>query len=332
MAPTPAETCLGKFGNDGGRRFRDLQKHGLSLPAIASLLEEHSPSRKEFVEQVRDALYHGFPFYPDGVDESNGREFVDYFEKNVTLRTVAALCAVRNSDNAAYSANPRIHAVVTLNIDGLLQEYVEARYGERLFRTIERPSASRRPEKINLYHMHGYLQFGPSAGDQSRENNAVVLTEQDYFDFFNAPTGLFNYTFLYLLREFTCVFIGLSMRDENIRRLLHYSKQERFRALIQEQEGPSDAGKSEIRGRTLSDAKLSEIRGKTLRHYAVLNRSGSVEVDTATEETLRPLGTSVLWVGDFTEIPQLMERIYESAGNKNKWSDVFDSRSHVPTP
>ncbi|HEU0079649.1 MAG TPA: SIR2 family protein [Longimicrobiaceae bacterium] len=48
-----------------------------------------------------------------------------------------------------------------------------------------------------------------------------VFTEQEYFDFFNRPTSIYNYTFLHLLREFPCLFIGLSLKDDNIRRLLH---------------------------------------------------------------------------------------------------------------
>ena len=202
-----------------------------------------------------------------------------------------------------YKANRRIQAIVTFNLDALLQAYVYARYEKRLLRTIERPSASRNPEKISIYHMHGFLRFDPKAGDLSKEApDAVILTEQDYFNFFNEPTSLFNYTFLYLLREFSCLFIGLSMQDENIRRLLHYSKMERLRA-------------------HMSEGLRSVGREKLIRHYAVLMRSGKGPVDKAMEDTLNPLGTDVLWVNDYAEIPMQIEEIYRSVGES--WGTVF---------
>src|SRR6185437_9069910 len=97
--------------------------------------------------------------------------------------------------------NSLIHGIVTFNLDALLQAYVRARYGRHLLRTTERASAGKKPHTISLYHMHGHLRFDEMAGDLTKEApDAVVLTEQDYFDFFNNPNSMFNYTFLYLLR------------------------------------------------------------------------------------------------------------------------------------
>ena len=55
--------------------FRQLTTQGLTLPVIASILEEFSSGREEFVERVRTALYASFPFFPEGVSKSNRREF-----------------------------------------------------------------------------------------------------------------------------------------------------------------------------------------------------------------------------------------------------------------
>jgi hypothetical protein len=284
--------------------FEDLKNHGLSLPVIASLLEERSSDRSEFIKRVRESLYHDFPYFPEGITKSNRRRFVKYVqETNKTLRSVASLCAIPLENRRTYEANKRIQAIVTFNLDALLQAYVYARYEKRLLRTIERPSASRKPGKINIYHMHGFLRFDPKAGDPRKEApDEVVLTEQDYFDFFNEPTSLFNYTFLYLLREFSCLFIGLSLQDDNIRRLLHYSNMERLRGFMKE-------------------GVISVSREKVIRHYAVLKRSGKVHVDKAIEDTLDPLGTRVLWIDDYAEIPMYFEGIYRSVGEK--WEAVF---------
>lgn len=283
----------------------DLLAHGLTLPAIASLIRESLPDPDAFVEHIRAALYQDFPFYPEGTSKSNRRAYVRFTqERNPTLRAVAALCAVRNA-RGRHDPNPRIHAVVTFNLDALLEAYIVGNYEKRLLRVVERPSAEREPRAINCYHMHGYLRFDRRRGDRSKEApDATVLTEQDYFDFFNQPTSLFNFTFLYLLREYPCCFIGLSMQDDNIRRLLHYAASDWRAALIQE-----------------GVRREADLRRRVARHYVILKRSGQAAIDDALSTTLRPLGVTPLWVADFAEIPARLGEVYAAAGED--WAGVF---------
>jgi hypothetical protein len=152
--------------------------------------------------------------------------------------------------------------------------------------------------------MHGYLVTGGKIGDKRTEAaDSVVLTEQDYFDFINNPNLLYNYTFLYLMREFNVLFVGLSMLDENIRRMLHYSKKERLENLDQ-----NELSKDELR---------KEIR----RHFVIMRRSGDGFYDSSLEESLDPLGTQVLWVDDYDEIPVRLGAMYGNAGDD--WARVY---------
>ena len=266
------------------------------------MIEERSGSRAEFVERVRDALYAEFPFYRAGVEGDDRKRFLDDVERdNKTLRAVAALC-VRRDKGARYSPNRQIRAVISLNLDQLLQKYIRARYRRRLLRTIESPSASSNPERIGIYHIHGFLRFDRKAGEKRKEGAyAMVLTEQDYFNVYNDPLSVFNYTFMYHLRESACLFVGLSMQDDNVRRLLHFSKMERLR-------GYQNQG----RRRIVRDERL-------LRHFAILKRNECPEVDDAIEESLRPLGTTVLWINDHPEIPLRFQSLYG-----DEWPLVYD--------
>jgi len=298
----------GCFGQEGPALYRQLRDSGYTLPAIASVIENACLEKDiEHSEIVRQELYKDFPFFPEGVDKSNRGQFIRYIrECNPTLRAVASLCACARRDETnrrIYSPNPLIHAVVSFNLDAVLEAYVFARYMKRLLRTVERPSAGAMPGKINAYHMHGYLRFDKYKGDPTKEaSDALVFTEQEYFDFFNQPTSLFNYTFLYLLREYSCLFIGLSMNDDNIRRLLHYSKVEREHSFVRE--GVSHPDEREI-----------------IRHFAILPDWTTPEINHLTEASLKRLGTRVLWVSDFSEIPERLGRMYEAAGGR--WEDVF---------
>ena len=133
--------------------------------------------------------------------------------------------------------------------------------------------------------MHGFLKFYRNARDNDDKEIPCVFTEGEYYDFFNRPHSVFNYTFLYLLREFNCLFVGLSMNDENVRRLLHYSTTER---------------RQHARTNTRT----------ALRHFAILARSGSTRRDELTNLSLRRIGTRALWVDNHSEIPDRLGYVY----------------------
>jgi hypothetical protein len=318
--------------------FNRLVKNNLSLTAIASLLEEHCGSRHDFVEAVRETLYDDFPFKNMKVDKYNRGEFLRFIQKgevgdglgkdgvkyrsNSTLRSIGALCTVRRMEKDRRGkltprnfTNPHIRSIVTLNMDALLQTYVSAFSTKRLVRTVERPSAKPYSERINLYHMHGYLHFDSSERSNKRDSTeAVVLTEQDYYNFFNQPNSMFNYTFLYLLREHPCLFIGLSMQDENIRRLLHYSKLERMQAL---------ANKLGISIEALGKRKAL-MEKEITRHFVVLQRNRDPQVNLANEETLGALGVKILWLNSYAGIRGLVKSLYTSVPeDSGNWLDVY---------
>ncbi|MGY1701269.1 SIR2 family protein [Geodermatophilus sp. SYSU D00766] len=304
------------YAEAGPRLFDTLTHEGMAFPVMTSLLEETARDREDgyrpreaFTDLVRAALYRDFPWFPAGVPPHRARNFVDAMDnQNSTLRAVSAFCTSRSPDTGRFLPNPRVRAVITFNLDALLQAHSRAKYcldprQRPILRTIERPSAGSQPDKLSVYHVHGHMRFDRKLGNRKKEApDQMVLTEQDYFDAFNDPMRLFNYTFLHLLREYTAVFVGLSMQDENLRRLLHHSKHERVRAL--RAEGRPD----------------DQIRDRVLRHVAFLPASSDQEVRRAQLSTLEPLGVRVVWLPSFGELPAHLQRVYETDGAA--WSDV----------
>ncbi|MBI5305435.1 MAG: SIR2 family protein [Chloroflexi bacterium] len=287
------------LGAEGEALCKKLMASGYSFPAIASILEAKTPSGTEFSELIRGELYRDFPYFPEGITKENREDFIDFVQKNnTTMAAVARLCVRKGDSKSGYTCNPYIRAIVNFNLDGVLQSYTRERYKARILRTIERPSAGSKQGRINVYHMHGYFRFDKKyfRNLQKEAPDVRVFTEQEYFDFFNRPNSLFNYTFLYLLREWSCLFIGMSMIDENIRRLLHYSKTEREQ---------SDARE----GRTEDKAER-----RSIRHFAILPKSSN-EIDYLTETSLERLGTRVLWITDFKEIPDRLAHLYHSTSD-----------------
>jgi len=305
-------------GTEGAALVTAACQEGFSLPAVAAMLRVRCPEGQDFTELVRRELYRKLPDEIRKAERKTARSVAAKVacvqEQNLTLRAVAALCAIATGkrppfteENPRFKSNPLIHAVVTFNVDAVLRAYVAARYDTALVRSVERASKEPMKGRINLYYMHGFLRYDHGAGKAGREGaDKLVLAEQEYFDFFNNPTGMFNYTFLNLLRERVCVFIGASMKDDNIRRLLHYSTKERVRAFEEENVTPVSA------------------RARAIRHFAVLKHYDLKVMDAAVEASLKALGTRVLWVDAFDEIPTRLGEMYKTAGSD--WRAVHDAR------
>lgn len=296
--------CLGV---DGEKSVAKLVAEGFSLPAIASMLRTRCSSDTKFSDLVRAALYQEFEPYKQR--DVSGIKLEKLVEEacieNCTLRAVAALCVKWNESTTSFSRNEKIHAIVNFNLDALLREYVQARYKRVLVRSVERASKSPDPEKTSIFYMHGFLRFDSKANNPEKEAfDKLVLSEQEYFDFFNSPTSLFNYTFLYMLREHSCLFIGLSMQDDNIRRLLHYSKKERQEAYQEEKKEKKEEYSPE------------KIKEKLLRHFAIIKKYDLDLVNDLVESSLAELGTHVLWVNDYSDIPTQLESLYGAGWGK----------------
>jgi hypothetical protein len=311
--------CQAVDQEHGQELFDVLIGEQFSLPVLASLVRRRVAgsygldAQLQFAELVRRSLYTGFPYYPGGVDFSNRRDFVHLIDStNPTLRAVSALCAEPGGTKRV-QANSHLQAVVTLNLDHLLQIHSRAKYFPSNFlRTIERPSERSAAGKLNIYHMHGFIRFDRKAGQAGKEApDQLVLTEQDYFEAFNNPTRIFNYTFLFLLREYTALFVGTSMNDQNLRRLLYYSNAERLEARRAASAAPHAYPQEE-----------TQQAQPVPRHIALLPRPQHSVVADAFEASLGALGVQVLWLNsDFSDLAAIFEQIYESEGGA--WSTVY---------
>ena len=288
------------FAAKGRETVQQLLAAGATLPAIAGILESKRPKSAVFLELLGKALYREFQFREPIIKETQQQKLNQFVrEQNSTMQAVAAFCAQRTSARGPFEANQRVRAVVNFNVDSVLRAYARARYGAYLFRTIEGVAKLSRIGRIPIYHMHGLLKFYRSNRRDEDEPMRCVFTEAEYFDFFNRPNSVFNYTFLYLLREYNCLFIGMSMNDENIRRLLHYSTAE------QRERAAGRGGGAWER--------------KALRHFAILKRGPSPLLDELTDVSLRRLGTRVLWIKDFQEIPERLAFVY----SRPAWKRVY---------
>jgi hypothetical protein len=239
-----------------------------------------------FLEKVRQHLYPRKPPAP---------------HEPTTLTAVADFIK-RSGENAG------VAAVVSFNYDDLLERKLD---GGIDFRSVW--SARRSYEKaLPILHPHGFL---PQQGDM--EECRLVFTEDDYHGltttvFHWALTAVVNY-----LRHNTVLFIGLSMLDPNLRRLLdasyvfgdipaHWQIQKRHKI-----------ASSEVRN------VLRDIRDRARRFRKELDIPPPEEVpelgepvraileqaDSYDRNLFESMGVKTIWAEGYDDIPALLDRI-----------------------
>lgn len=170
-----------------------------------------------------------------------------------------------------------LRSVITYNYDTLIEDCLKSE-GKPCF-SVYRNNRDER-NSFPVYHVHGVV-FCNSKPDFQEE---IVLTENDYHRVYSEVFDWSNVEQLHALTRCTCYFVGLSLNDPNLRRLLEIAQRD---------------------------------SGKSVRHYVFLERKSAytdlekAEKDFQTrEDMLADLGLNVIWYkGDdeHRELPNLLK-------------------------
>lgn len=110
-----------------------------------------------------------------------------------------------------------VRSIVTYNFDDLLERALDRAHVKHasIYGPQDHPSADQLP----VYHVHGFLprdvQRYPDV-----ERSLLAFSEEGYHELFRNPYHWTNIVQLNAFRESTCLLIGLSLSDPNLRRLL----------------------------------------------------------------------------------------------------------------
>lgn len=75
-------------------------------------------------------------------------------------------------------------------------------------------------DELNIYHPHGYLPFGILAKQYSQYKDYIVFSESEYHKLYNNAYHWSVVLQHYLYRDNTYLFVGCSLTDPNLRRIL----------------------------------------------------------------------------------------------------------------
>ena len=130
-------------------------------------------------------------------------------------------------------------------------------------------------KKLPIYHAHGFFPQVNKKGDmQDIYCKSIVLTESNYNDLYNHPYDWTIACQLSFFRENTCLFIGSSLSDPNIRRLLQISK---------------------------TNDKV---------HYAIMAKRKTLPKDLSViSNHFLKMGVEIIWVEDYPDIVDVLEEL-----------------------
>ena len=189
---------------------------------IASLNSEFYSNQERLIEEskhyVGDEL-----FVSSKVLKTNGLDV--YKSLNRELYLFDPLCSFDDVSSTLYNCVNYIErhkgtTIITYNYDTNL-EYLLKKRNLRYCTVYDENSFIVKDSVANIFHVHGLLPFDKYK--EERFTNSLIFSESEYFYLYNNP---YSWNISKQLHDFTfntCIFIGISLTDPNMKRLLELS-------------------------------------------------------------------------------------------------------------
>lgn len=180
-----------------------------------------------------------------------------------------------------------VSSVITYNFDNLLEQVLENL--NIAYNVIQNQGKCPLSGKLNIYHVHGYLSQDKNKDEWSK----LVFSEEDYHEIYSDSYCWSNMAQVKAFQDDVCLFVGSSLTDPNLRRLLDEAMR----------------------------------HPENTRHFAILTRKKYDNVTVENKELIKwyqdfddsirnkifnSFGISVIWVNDYSEIPNILTKLEKS--------------------
>lgn len=300
---------------------------GFGLPDWPTLLQKLMITTIEQEPEVSSALSRLFSavFAPSSV--MAGRYLQKYYEdKDASFEEAVRKALYENLDIEAEAPlmdeivhlcvapgrSPTLDSIITYNFDDLLEQRLELLDIELPYKAIY-ADGMHAGNRLPIYHVHGYL---PSQGDIS-DKNRITLGESVYHKQYTDIYSWNNIVQINKFTDFDCLFIGSSLTDPNIRRLLDVAYRQRgerteshyvFKRRVRREEVQARLEAILKNDRSMMTTKVAaDLALDTTVDYLIGIIERFEESDTAS------FGVKTIWIDDFDEIPVMLAQIREQA-------------------
>jgi hypothetical protein len=279
------------FLADELHRWQSGQQPNAELEAekVLQFVCDHIDSKEKIPKLVKDVLFGNI------VTRSHKMVAARTYRENETLDAIITFCAavkespIASASGGRWETNRKVGGILTTNYDNLVEGSFNSKYGKHLLHPVAREGARETFQDrriIPVYHMHGYVSYvdDPSSPGGVK-SSGLVLTEKDYYQTFYNLLGFSNAVAGSFFRRFPSIFVGCSMTDRNVRRILYHLQRERIAS---------------------SEAK---------RHFAILPRC-TQEKDDFDDAVLDSFGVRAIRVGGEekmgVQVKAILKRVYLS--------------------
>lgn len=180
----------------------------------------------------------------------------------------------------------RVSEVLTFNYDDLLEDALDLFFDTPNNYSVVYDNNYEPNDKMPIYHLHGYVPI-------NEERNSIqptpIISEEDYHQLYKQSFHWSNVTLLHALNTKTCFFIGLSMLDPNMRRILDFYSDERKNGKNQF----NHQHYAFMRKEALEHASQKQNR----KHWRTM------------EQIYKRWNIKVIWFEDFQELPNILNTI-----------------------
>ena len=204
----------------------------------------------------------------------------------------------------------KVNEVITYNFDDILEQNLKKKglSDPEDFTSISKDAEIKGHNTMPIYHVHGIIpQYGAT--------DTVVFSEEEYHDRYSNSYHWSNVEQLHALSRMHCFFIGLSMNDPNLRRLLdvahkmnktnedpHFAFLKRTKMEDYCIPGVEKSCKYVHISKSLVDSKKQkEIYDL---NYGVI------------EKIFRELGVQVIWYEEHNDLPDIIAEVFQMSKYK----------------
>lgn len=251
--------CLLDRANKKGKIFKSSQykklfkESGYSSIILGRFIQNLFDDKKEMDKAIHEIFYLN--------------------KTDITSPTIETICDIikKKSD--------LVTGVITYNYDDLIEQGL-SKIDVKNYSVYENnePDTS-----FPICHVHGLSsQYNPI-------DSTIVLSEKEYHEIYSRAFHWSNVEQLHALQRSNCFFIGLSMTDPNLRRLLDIAR------------GEGDKRESDIRHFAFID---KDSIGKSFKCS-----SRRDEYCKQQEKILKDLGVGVIWYHDYNTLPQELRKL-----------------------
>lgn len=209
----------------------------------------------------------------------------------------------------------KVNEVITYNFDDILEQNLKKRgmTDSVDFTSISKDAEIKGHNTLPIYHVHGII---PEVGIA----DTVVFSEEEYHKRYANSYHWSNVEQLHALSRMHCFFIGLSMTDPNLRRLLDVAHNMN--------RTNEDTHFAFLRRTKLEDYCMSGV--ENLCKYVHISKSLIDENKQkliynlnygVIENIFREFGVQVIWFEDFEELPKLLDQVFAMSKYRLKETD-----------